>query len=157
MNERKSWKTTIHSTRVQLTDMVKSTPGTKIPQWRSTIKWAILMSINGNTITTKEDAANTIALLRQQGLKHATCQFATVGYHGIHPTEGSLMLYYDQLNVIEQHLRQAYHETYDKHHNMMEPSPNIPPSPNIRQLKEPDPHIADSDLGQFFTLQQLKQ
>jgi hypothetical protein len=85
---------TAHDSRIQLTDMIKSTPGAKW-RWRSAIKRAILLSINGTTIMT-DNAAKTIAMLRHQGTRQATCRFATIGYHGIHPTEGSLMLYYDQ-------------------------------------------------------------
>jgi hypothetical protein len=126
-------KPTTYDSRIQLTDMIKSTPGAKLPRWRSTIKRAILLSISGHPITTIEDAEKTIAMLRHQGTKQAICRFATIGYHGTHPTEGSLMLYYDQLNVIAQHLKQAFREVRQTSHR------NSPSAGHTTITQQPSP------------------
>jgi dUTP pyrophosphatase len=102
------FNTTLHKDRIQLSDMVKSTPGAKLPRWRSTLKRAILLKVGNKHITNEEQVHQTVQDARQQQLPTIPLVFATVQYHGIHPMEGSLMLYYDQLNVIRQHLRAAY-------------------------------------------------
>jgi hypothetical protein len=98
---------------------------------------------------------------------HVLCQFATIGYHPIHPTEGSIQLYYDQLNIIGKHLRDA-HPTASSQEKQVGIT-NDDDNPIIRaaamqgeqdqeqSTKTPDPHINEHDLGKFFTLKQLKQ
>jgi hypothetical protein len=133
-------------------DMVKGTPGAKLPKWRSTLKRAILLSLNGARVSSEQDVICRISTLRQAGALKVQCTFATITYHGLHPTTSSLTLYYDQLNVIAQHLQAAYPKQLST--NMA-----IPPAPNIiRQVNAPtgtDP--ATTDLGKTFTLKELRK
>jgi hypothetical protein len=122
------FNTTLHKDRIQLSDMVKSTPGAKLPRWRCTLKWAILLKVGDKHITNEEQVCQAVQDARQQQLPTIPLVFATVQYHGIHLMKGSLMLYYDQLNVIGQHI------TLDDAFTPLE-----------------------SDVGKFFTLKQLKQ
>jgi dUTP pyrophosphatase len=140
-----------HQNRLQLMDMVKSTPGNKIPRWRSTIKRALLLSFNNEPIHSNHDLIAAINNARANSLATAQCEFATTTHHALHPTEGSLMLYYDQLNVIAKHLSAAY-PTRQQH--PADPSSDPTPAPNIthsnatkgkiRQTQ--DPNIGESDI-----------
>jgi hypothetical protein len=132
---------TQHTHRMQLTDIMKGTPTSKIPKWRSTLKRAILLSFNGKPIISQETLQQEVLHACQQGLLQATCEFATVSRHAQHPQEGSLMLHYDQLNVIAKHLKEAYQR------------------PMVHQLNanEPASTNKDSELGKFFTLKQIKK
>jgi hypothetical protein len=97
---------TRHQHQIQLIDMSKGIPGHKLHKWRSTIKCGILISCNNTPITTEQDLVQAIQQAKQQQLHTAHCEFATVQYQPLHPVEGSLMSYYDQLNVIAKHLQQ---------------------------------------------------
>jgi hypothetical protein len=46
--------------RLQFHDMTVSTPGARIPKWRSTLKCAYLKSINGKDVWTQEDSVQAI-------------------------------------------------------------------------------------------------
>lgn len=94
-----------NSGRMQLQDMAVGTPGIRIPKWRSTLRRAILLTFNNTPITDVGTLRNAVAQARSAGQLKATCEFATISMHPIHPNEGSLHLYYDQLNVIAQHLQ----------------------------------------------------
>jgi deoxyuridine 5'-triphosphate nucleotidohydrolase len=130
--------------RVQLIDMAPGTPGIRIPKWRSTIKRSILLSINNIAIQHPDDVPRVIAEIRAQGATMGVFEFATATGLIHHPTEESLHLYYDQLNVIAEHLQQYHHmatTTTDKAviHTATGPSP------------------PDKELGQMFTWWQIKQ
>jgi hypothetical protein len=90
--------------RVQLIDMERSTPGAKVHKWRSSIKRGSLLQIDNTSIASIDDAKRAIAAAKDKQQDNITCHFATVAYQPLHPTEGSLMLYYDQLNIIAKHL-----------------------------------------------------
>jgi len=90
--------------RVQLLDIMKGTPAHKLPRWRSTIKRGILLNINNKPVASSADVTAYIQQAKAQKLTHIRCKFATLQYQPLHPHEGSLMLYYDQLNVIAKHL-----------------------------------------------------
>ncbi len=131
-------------------DILKSTQAARIPKWRSTLKRAILIRVNHQPVATIEQLQQAVQKLREQR-ETAQLTFATVKHHGTHPVEGSLMLYYDQLNIIGQHLKNAYtaQPAEIRQINQQErpmAAPNIPP-----------PGVSSSDLGQFFTLKQLKK
>ncbi len=150
---------TLHSGRLQLMDMIKGTPGAKLPRWRSTLKRSILLTMDNKRVTKLADVHDVITKLRQKGQQHVSCTFATIAYHGLHPTTGSLNLYYDQLNIIGKHLQAAYGDTSitpnetpsDNPSDLPTIIPNgentgtvleeipavlgdIPPAPNIRQI-----------------------
>ncbi len=140
--------TSHHQGRMQLVDIIKGTAASRLPRWRSTIKRAILLSCNGNPVTSEDDLRAEIVQARHLGLLKLQCEFATVSRHAIHPQEGSLTLYYDQLNIIAKHLKEAY------------------PRPCVHQLNADEPastdHVAcngqpNLDIGKSFTLKELKK
>jgi hypothetical protein len=63
-----------------LTNMVKSTLGSKLPRWRSTIKCGTLLSMYNYTITSYSDVTNAIKQARDNGHRTVSCIFATVQY-----------------------------------------------------------------------------
>ena len=97
---------TLHTHRLQLMDMKHGTPGAKLPRWRSTLRRAILLTVNNTPVPTADALKAIIVAARKQGLLQITCEFATIGTHALHPTEGSLHLFYDQMNVIAKHLQE---------------------------------------------------
>jgi hypothetical protein len=145
--------------RLILTGMEKNTPGAKVPRWRSTLKCATLLSIEGESITNKHDIRRIIAHAKATNKQTVNCIFATIQYHSLHPTEGLLMLYYDHLKVIAQHLHPKPSQT-PTHTS----TPTIdddadtsthPLDAHIHNID--DPHINPNDIGQFFRLNQLKK
>lgn len=80
--------TPMHHHCLQLTGMVKSTPAYKIPQWHSTLKQAIFLNFNGQSIATEDDLKQHIAFVKANCSTAATIQFATVQPHPLHPQEG---------------------------------------------------------------------
>lgn len=139
--------------------MIKGTPGAKLPRWRSTLKRSILLTMDNKRVTKLADVHDVITKLRQKGQQHVSCTFATIAYHGLHPTTGSLNLYYDQLNIIGKHLQAAYGDTSITPNETPSDNPSdqptiipngettgtvleeipavlgdIPPAPNIRQI-----------------------
>ncbi len=107
--------TPLSNHRIQLIDMAKSTPAHKIPRWRSTLKRAVIIAVDDNPVAHEEDIKKYISMARQKQADTIMVKFATPQPQPLHPTEGSLMLYYDQMNIIANHLKQAYphkHHTY---------------------------------------------
>jgi hypothetical protein len=153
---------THHKDRIQLSHMEKGTPAAKTPRWSSTLKRVILLKLGNHHITKEDHVRAAVQDHRERLQTTAILSFATVQHHGIHPTEGSLMLYYNQLNVIAKHLNAAYpqpsptNNTPHVRHTMGEP----PPAPNIPNSTESTDTVIpplQSELGQFFTLKQLKK
>jgi dUTP pyrophosphatase len=54
-----------HRQRPRLTDMVLSTPGSRIPKWRSILRNAYITEFDGQTISTTDDLKSVIAQARQ--------------------------------------------------------------------------------------------
>lgn len=148
---------TSHRDRINLADIEKGTPAAKTPRWRSTLKCATLLKINGHSIKNTGDVREVVQNLRLQGTSTATWTFTMVQYHGLHPTEGSLMLYYDQLNVIAKYLLAAQHQptmTFHVRHTKTADPP--PPAPNKSSPSQTHHQLTDdalpSEWGQSFTL-----
>jgi dUTP pyrophosphatase len=51
---------TEHNHRVQLYDIEKSTPASKLPRWHSTLKGGIILNLNGKAITSCDDLAQAV-------------------------------------------------------------------------------------------------
>jgi hypothetical protein len=98
-------KHTTHQHRLQLVDIEKGTQGTKIPRWRSTIKRGMLLRVDETSAANHEDVLKAIIQARNNGQEIIKCEFAITEYQPLHPVEGSLMLYYDQLNAISKHMQ----------------------------------------------------
>jgi deoxyuridine 5'-triphosphate nucleotidohydrolase len=132
--------------RVQLYDIEKSTPASKLPWWRNMLKRGIILSINKQPVTNPSDLVQLVEQACQQKLLHVHCEIATVQYQPLHPIKGSLMLYNDQMNVVAKHLTTA--------NNANDTDPNTHQHmPQITQVND----ISKDDLGKTFTLKQLKK
>lgn len=126
--------TPIYQHHLQLTDMAKSTPGNAILKWRSTVKKAIILQVDGQLVT------------------------------------GSLMLYYDPMNLVADHLKAAYPDKYPGDGTDMQivhdTDNNVGQDTIIHNVQGPplpDTVVMDSstvdaeDRGKSFTLCKLKK
>jgi len=127
---------------------MKGTPAHKLPRWRSTIKRGILLNINNKPVASSADVTAYIQQAKAQKLTHIRCKFATLQYQPLHPHEGSLMLYYDQLNVIAKHLT---HSTGPTTNTTCELPPAVLAIHAIT-----DKAVLQEDLGKTFKLKELK-
>lgn len=82
--------------------------GVKYLNWWSMLRRSILLSFNNTNITCQQDLITAISKAKEAKLLSVPCEFAIIKYQAIHPAQGSLMLTYDQLNIIGKHLRAAY-------------------------------------------------
>ncbi len=92
--------------------MAPSTPGAKVPKWRSTLHWGTLISIDDTPITTIADVERAIKVAQDKKQFKTHCVFATEKRYGVHPIEGSLNLYFDQLNSFAKHIYAADREYF---------------------------------------------
>lgn len=165
--------------RLQLKDMVLSTPGARVPKWRSTLRNSYLLQINGSQMNTIDDVHAAISAARQQKLVKIHCVFATEKSYGVNPIDGNLTLFYDQMDAIAKHVQAA-----DKAHiannkanlqsTTFKPNSDSIPVPAFIPPEPPEPTndpiiraqvssqealeasaAIDPDLGQSFTLKQL--
>lgn len=134
--------------RLRLADMVISTPASRVPRWRSTLRNAYILTIQDQPIYNTGHIEEAVATARRQGLMKLQVVFSTDQSYGIHPMEGIPQLYFDQLNVIAQHLQQ---QPTIKLTNAIPNANTIPPTTQ-EQSQNPDP-----DRGKFFKLKDLKQ
>jgi hypothetical protein len=119
-----------HRHRLQLYEMAVSTPGSRIPKWRSLLCHTYLINCEQQSIHTEEDLSAAIYHAKQRGVINAKFLFAVDKSHGIHPHEGIPQLYFDQLNVIASHIqaieKERLHEDPGLVHLMA--TPTIAPS-----------------------------
>ena len=162
--------------RVQLTGMQTSTPAAKIPKWRSTLRWSYLLSIDDTPITSTAAAEQAIALARKNKQFKVKCVFATEKKYGTHPIEGSLNIYFDQINSFSKHIHEAdqeYFKTRDQQaskawHEYVEDdgdSTNLDaiirtvnqakPTSDMTDQRLYDP-ADDPELGKFFKKKEIK-
>ena len=84
-----------------------SQPASRIQNWRSTLRWAYVIQVEEYTIHSIPDVKYAIHQCHQKGCKHIQVEFAVdIKPGGIHPTEGLPLLYFDQLNAINNQIRQ---------------------------------------------------
>lgn len=136
-----------HRSRLQLKDMVLSTPASRIPKWRSTLRNAYLITFNGKSIHNMDDLIQAISQARHTGMINPTCQFATDKSYGIHPHHGVTQFYFDQLNVIAKHLQDMKMEHSD-----------IPTDARIHNMESTDEQNSMTTaplVAEKFTLKQL--
>jgi len=88
-----------------LKDIIPSQPGSRIRNWRSTIKNTYCIQIEEHIITTISDIEQAVKASRDISLQNIQFDFAVDNLpSGIHPTEGLPMLFADQLNIIAKHV-----------------------------------------------------
>ncbi len=93
--------------RLQLENIQPSTPAAKIPKWRSTLRWGYLMAIDGQPTHTIQEVEQAVQSAKQRKQFKLQCTFATEKRYGSHPVEGSLNLYFDQINAFSKHAYEA--------------------------------------------------
>mmetsp|Transcript_23363 Transcript_23363/g.33516 ORF Transcript_23363/g.33516 Transcript_23363/m.33516 type:complete len:1554 (+) Transcript_23363:3270-7931(+) len=167
--------------RPQLSEMEKSTPGARLSKWRSTVKAAYLLTINDVPVATLAQVATAISNARKNKVFKVHMQFATERSFGVHPVDGNLMLYYDQMNAFAQHIQEADLEHRSESQvagDHAEAADRTPPDPDhsdqtaatIRELQfvPPGLHIStetteikevqsNPELGKFFSKKAVRQ
>jgi len=94
-----------------LTDILPSQPMSRLKNWRSTVKHGYVTQIEEHEILTVADVIRAIRMCRDNGLAHIHIEFALEQRApGIHPTEGIPMMYSDQLNVVNQQIKEIMEE-----------------------------------------------
>ena len=95
---------------VQLIDIAKSTPSARLHNWRSTLRFAYILEINGRKIDKQEDVTNEINKARQAKMFKLNITFATERKYGIHPMDRNLQLHFDQMNSFAKHIYESEQE-----------------------------------------------
>ena len=137
--------------RVQLVNMEKSTPGARIPKWRSTLRHAYIIGVDGALISNAADLQQAIHKARQTKQIKLHVTFATEQRHGIHSVDGNLSMYFDQMNACAKHILAADMEFKKQQDQLQQP----PSEPIIRHADSSHTAPPDPDLGKFFTKKQL--
>jgi hypothetical protein len=90
--------------RPRITDCTPGTKAARIPRWRSRLRFGYVLAIDGQSVNTTTDVIHAIAKARQQN--RPNCQFTVTFDELKHTTtqDGVPQLYFDQLNVIRDHL-----------------------------------------------------
>jgi len=152
--------------RPQLKDMATSTPGARIKKWRSTLRNAYLLKLNNLPVTTVDEVINVISNARKDKLFKLQGTFATEKCYGVHPIDGNLTLYFDQMDAFAKHVYAADQEHRERlRQNMDSDELTIRQMQNniLNSLQEPaplpkppePPPTINPDLGKSFTLKQL--
>jgi len=87
----------------------KGTPAARIPRWRSQLRNAVLMEINGKMVKSIQDVIRTVEHLKLQmewnkrKYKVVTLLFKTVEKISVHPQRSIPQMHYNQLNVVARH------------------------------------------------------
>lgn len=144
--------------RLQLTNMALSTPGSRIPKWRSLLRHAYLITFHNQPIHNIVDLESAVQTARKTGLITATCTFAVDKSYGIHPHQGIPQLHFDQLNTIAKHLQSI--STKYAHDSTVRAiqHPSAAPS-HTPPTGDPTPVMEHNtqEQPQSFTLSQLKK
>ena len=99
----------------RLKSCVKGTPAARISRWRSVLRNAYILSINGSSITTIDDVVETISSA-QTNNDEIRIVFGTMDKSALHPQHGTPLVYFDQLRLIGQHLHEIKeNDWWNKH------------------------------------------
>ena len=88
-----------------LINCVKGTAASKLKNWRSTIKNAYILEVNGLGVQSVEEVEEIFKSLPQE-TKEISIKFGSIVRQAMHPDHGIPMLYHDQLNSIATRLRE---------------------------------------------------
>ncbi|MFN9982997.1 MAG: hypothetical protein ACK53Y_23915, partial [bacterium] len=95
-----------HRNRPRLCDILPSQPRSRIKNWRSTIRNGYIIQIEEHITATIDDIKIAIQKSRDLQLPELQIQIALdIKPAGIHPVEGLLQLFVDQLHIIHNHLQ----------------------------------------------------
>mmetsp|Transcript_1233 Transcript_1233/g.1894 ORF Transcript_1233/g.1894 Transcript_1233/m.1894 type:complete len:178 (+) Transcript_1233:3620-4153(+) len=106
--------------------MALSTPGARIPKWRSTLRFSYLLKINDTVIGNIQDVNTAVSSARTKKLFKLQCVFATEKSYGIHPIDGNLTIYFDQMDAFAKHVYEAEKEHRDQRRNAASSTNGIP-------------------------------
>ena len=84
-------------------------PSAKIPNWRNDLRNSYITRVNGVPVKTKGEIIEQIEVCKLAKLKHVEITFSTMEKQGLHPQHGVPQLYYDQLQLIAQHIFEIQH------------------------------------------------
>ena len=105
--------------RVVVKGMERSTPGHRIPKWRSTLTNATLLRVAHESpdldrhIATIAEFTEAVATHRAQNSKSILLQFATTTPTPLHPATGNPQIHLDQLNAVQKILFQIRQQKQD--------------------------------------------
>jgi hypothetical protein len=136
-------------------------------KWRSTIWNAYILKVQEFTIFTAEDMEHAIRQIRLRNMIKAKITVATDRSYGVHPVEGIMQIYFDQMNVIAKHLEEIRNDHQDtitsiaatvRNVNAVNNEPVIisPPKDPIPPQPPPLPNLETlDDVAQSFMKKQL--
>jgi hypothetical protein len=147
--------------------MALGAPGSRMKKWRSTIWNAYILKVQEFTIFTAEDMEHAIRQIRLRNMIKAKITVATDRSYGVHPVEGIMQIYFDQMNVIAKHLEEIRNDHQDtitsiaatvRNVNAANNEPVIisPPKDPIPPQPPPLPNLETlDDVAQSFMKKQL--
>lgn len=125
--------------RLQLLACSNGTPAGKIQRWRSTLRNAFIIAVNGNEVP---DITTLKRLIRECRSPQIKVTFGTMEKQAMHPQSGVPNLYFDQLHHIGQHLFTLRHdvdwvsdEIYQASVSVARPGQGVIPKGKRRGLK----------------------
>lgn len=101
-----------------ITQCKQGTPAGKIPRWRSSIRDGYLLRINDTTIDQSKSPAEMLEqatkCLQQytQNTEEVTLRIGLIEKINMHPTEGTPMIYFDQIGTIGRHIHEMKQEDW---------------------------------------------
>ena len=90
--------------RIVLKDCRKGTPSARIPRWRSRLRHAYLLELDGTKVNSIEDVHQAYSLARSEQRTTCSARFAFAEVRNSLSSEGVPQLYFDQLAIIQKHL-----------------------------------------------------
>ncbi len=152
--------------RLQIKDMALGTPGSRIKKWRSTLRNAYILKLHEFAILDTTGMEHVVQQLRQRNMIKVKLVIATDRSYGVHPMEGIMQIYFDQMNVIAKHLEDIANEHREstttptirsvsemtREHDPLNPMADLPPP-------HPPPtaiyNIPGEEVAASFTKKQL--
>ena len=84
-------------------ECMAGTDAGKLKKWRSTMRGAYILAINDVEMTNEADI---VSFFKTTTDSQVTLRLGTIEKQAMHPDDGVPMMYFDQLNMIAQHLRE---------------------------------------------------
>ena len=100
--------------RLQVTNMLPSTPAARIPRWRSTLRQSFPINIGDTPISNIKDIEDAVSVTRKQKLPTIKLTFGLMNKTAMHPQNGFPIIFHDQLNVISKHLADIKQDSEEK-------------------------------------------
>jgi dUTP pyrophosphatase len=94
----------------KLVDCKAGTSSIRIPRWRSELRDAYIIHINGTIIHNMTDIQSCFAKIRNTKQNEFSIGFSTISKQAMHPQLGVPQLYHDQMNIIGEHLWDIAHD-----------------------------------------------